>query len=290
MSIPPRPIFSLAGPSVEMDPRVNAVRGDLADIALAGRLFVPHYARPQAMTCTVDVASVRESGDLAAKQTTELLFGEDFMVIDVAGGFAWGYCRHDHYVGYIALTDLGAANDTPRQMITVRAALVLDAPRADANIIGHLPMGAQMPGTANGDYFKTPKGYVPASATDNHFADAVAVAEALIGTPYVWGGRSGKGIDCSGLVQLALALTGKASAPRDSDQQQHTLGRELGQDEALQRNDLIFFPGHVGFAMGDGRFIHANGTTDSVAIEALDDVISRFADHETPIAARKRID
>jgi cell wall-associated NlpC family hydrolase len=114
------------------------------------------------------------------------------------------------------------------------------------------------------------------------------IAERLVGTPYSWGGRGGDAIDCSGLVQLAFGMNG-ISAPRDADMQQADLGEELPDDAELRRNDLVFFPGHVGIMADADNIIHANAHWMAVTVEPLTDAAARFAEHPAAILAKKRV-
>jgi hypothetical protein len=289
----PRSQFSLSEKSISLDARLHAVRGDLADLALAGQLFVPHYARPMAMRCAVINTPLRDVPSHDGKQVSELLFGEDFMVIDLSADWAWGYCQHDHYVGYVPAETLikGDAEDDPYEAhpITVREAALFTAIGGD-RCDKTLPMGTKISGPVSGDMIKTSLGYISADAVNGTFADAAAVAETLIDVPYHWGGRSAHGIDCSGLVQLSLALSSGLPAPRDSDQQQEALGEDMDSAAPLMRNDIIFFPGHVGIMQSADDLIHATMHYGKTVVEPLSDVIARTAkEHEVPVLARKRI-
>ena len=99
--------YALSGPARVRDPRVTPIRGDLADIALAGKLFAPHYAVPMERMIVVPYAAVRKANRADAEQTSELLRGERFMVLDIIAGWAWGYCAHDRYNGHVRLEELG---------------------------------------------------------------------------------------------------------------------------------------------------------------------------------------
>lgn len=253
-------------------------------------MFAPHYARPLVHGCTAVTAEMRAEPSANATAVSELLRGDRFAVVDVSGGWAWGYSLHDHYVGYVALGALDTPFE-PTHRVVSTAALVFRAADIKSPVMARLPMGVAVAGTLVGNFLETAQGFIhlrhlrPVGETE---ADPVAVAERLIGAPYKWGGRSGDGLDCSGLVQLALAFAG-ISAPRDSDQQA-ALGREIAADEPLRRGDLVFFPGHVGF-MGDaGTLVHANAFWMATVREPLADVVARLSsDHAQPIVARRRL-
>ena len=106
--------FSLGGPRLPLDPRLHAYRHDLADVALAGRVIAPHYARPVVRSCGAHAAFVRTTPKSDAAVASELLPGEEFAVLEYAGGWAWGYCVPDHIVGYVEAIAL-ADHSTPRE-------------------------------------------------------------------------------------------------------------------------------------------------------------------------------
>ncbi len=232
-----RSSFALNGPSKELDPRINAMRGDLADIALVGKRFAPHYAAPVEMVCVPKSATIFDKPSGAP--SSELLAGERFMLLDVSGGWAWGFSAHDHYVGYLPSDQLAPPSDPVRQ-----------APSDDP----------------------------------------VTIARSFLDQPYVWAGRGGSGIDCSGLIQRSLAGRGIA-APRDSDMQRATLGTALPDGEPLESGDLIFFPGHVGMMIDERQIIHATRHHGKTVIEPLAEVIARVEakNDGVGILARKRI-
>ena len=270
---------------------MNAIRGDLADIALAGKYFAPHYSSPQPFSLQAPRTAIRAKGDHASVAVSELLHGELFHAIDVAGGWAWGYSAHDHYVGYVPV-DLLADPVEPTHIVTAPAALVF----AEANIKSpekaRLPMGSRVAGEIEGDFLKTGEGFVHLRHLSTVGAlekDPVAIAERLTSAPYLWGGRSSDGLDCSGLIQLCLSLCGM-QAPRDTDQQMAELGEEIETEAPLKRGDIVFFPGHVGFMADSDNLIHANAHWMQVTTESLADVVARLADaHAQPVLARKRI-
>jgi len=294
--------FSLRGPEEGFDPRTTAHRGDLADIALAGKLFAPHYAETMPMRCAAPKAMIRKQSSKNHEAVSELLHGEDFHLLDVVGDWAWGYCDHDGYVGYLPVHALQHQRKTPQptHLISARAALIFIEPDIKSGVIKRLPMGAKLAcGEASicGQFLKTGKGYVHirhiqeigAKRVFDGANNTVAFAEQLIGAPYLWGGRSGDGLDCSGFIQTILGLTGQ-HAPRDVDQQLKAIGSEIPDGEDLRRGDFVFFPEHVGIMADNERIIHANVHWMQVVSEPLAKVIARFgADVEQPVLARKRL-
>jgi hypothetical protein len=255
--------------------------------------FAPHYAAAE--PCVVRIAStmLKAAPDDGATAVSQLKYGEIFAVLDLAGGWAWGYGQHDHYVGYLPAAALREAGSAPTHRVVAPKAPLFARADIKAPVIDVLPIGATIVGSEDGRFLVTRDGFVHCRHVGpiaHRATDPVAVGERLLGAPYLWGGRGADGIDCSGLVQLALDFAGIA-APRDSDQQR-TLGRPLAPDEGLRRGDLVFFPGHVGLMADGERLLHANAHHMATVIEPLADVIARLeaAGEARPIAATRRID
>jgi cell wall-associated NlpC family hydrolase len=269
--------FSLAGPSIRLDRRIHAIRGDVADVALADRVFAPHYARPLEHGGLAAATAVRAAPSHDAMAVSELLRGECFAVVDASGDWAWGFTTHDGYVGYVPLDSIGPTCGASH-VVSAPAALVFSGPDIKAPVRERLPMGARIAAMSEDGMFLAIEGggFVHRHhvvAADAAADDSVAVAERLTGVPYRWGGRSGDGIDCSGLVQLALAFAGIA-APRDSDQQA-ALGAPVAGGAPLRRGDLVFLPGHVGLMASATDLLHANAHWMRVVAEPLADVLAR---------------
>lgn len=282
--------FELGGPTLALDPRTHAFRNDLADISLAGRRFAPHYAKAEPARCVVRSAMLYATPNGDAPAVSQLLHGESFQLLDRSGGWAWGWCEADGYVGYLPDAALGAP-EVVTHRVTAPLALAFAGPNIKEAVTAHLPMGALLSGVETGAFLRTAEGHVHlrhVCPVQEGETDWTAVAERLVGQPYLWGGRGDGGIDCSGLVQLALGLAGIA-APRDSDQQREAVGTELAGDASLARGDLVFFPGHVGIMMDETRLIHANAWWMAVTVEPLADVVGRLSDHAEPVLARRRI-
>lgn len=285
--------FRLKGRSIELDRRIHAVRGDLADISLAGLLFAPHYAKAQPMHCLAPAAFLRDAPSADATAVSQLLQGEGFHLLDVTGDWAWGFCEHDGYVGYVERAALATELLAATHKVTARSAPVFAKADIKAPVTGMLSAGARITGAVEGDFVLTAEGAVHlrhVAPVEECATDWVAVAQGQLGQPYVWGGRGHGGIDCSGLVQLSLGLAG-VRMPRDTDLQRESLGAPIGEGEELRRGDLIFFPGHVGIMLDGETLLHANAWWMSTVAEPLADVIDRLKpDHEQPVLARRRID
>jgi cell wall-associated NlpC family hydrolase len=290
---PKRARYSLSGHSFVGDPRTTPIRGDLADIKLAGKLFAPHYAIPVIRTGIAPVTEIHEQPDALSKPVSALMHGEEFAVLDIAGEWAWGYCLHDDYLGYLKFSGLGD-DFAATHIVSAPATLLVAAPTIKAPVLARYPMGARIlcgPATECGKYLECENGFVPVAhlaEIGKVAASPADIAERLVGTPYSWGGRGGDAIDCSGLVQLVFGMNG-ISAPRDADMQQAALGEALPDDAILQRGDLVFFPGHVGIMADAENLIHANAHWMAVAVEPLADAAARFAEHPVAILAKKRV-
>ncbi len=287
--------FALAGPIADYDPRTTPIRGDLADISLAGQFFAPHYVEPQMQRVCAGGTMLRKAASRDSEAVSQLLPGEVFALLDSTGEWGWGYGLHDGYCGYALLADLVLHAAEPTHIVHVRSALVFAEPSIKTQMIATLPMGAQVAVDATsecGKFLAVAGGWMSvrhAVPLEQRDCDPVDRALQLVGAPYLWGGRGGDALDCSGLVQLVLGLAGVA-APRDSDQQMADLGRALAEDEPLQRGDLVFFPGHVGIMMDADTLVHANATWMQTVAEPLADVIARFPETTPqPVLARKRI-
>lgn len=265
-----------------LDRRLYAFRPDLADEALKGRVEAERFARGEPARVAVPVAPLRPFPDLQRGIDTELLFGETVRVFDRADGFAWVQADQDGYVGYVPEAMLGEPEDATHHIVVPRTFVYPEAelrkpPRTA------LSMGSRITVTGEAEtrgtrYVLLPDG---GAVIARHCLplgerlgdDYVSVAETFVETPYLWGGRSGFGIDCSGLVQLAMMMIGK-QAPRDSDMQAQ-FGKAITREE-LRRGDLVFWKGHVGIMQDGETLLHANGHTMSVARENLEAAIQRI--------------
>jgi hypothetical protein len=261
--------FHLTGPSLTLDPRIHAFRDDIADIGLAGQIFAPHYARPLVRGCGSRQAFVRPGPDADSEAVTELLPGEDFAVLEYAGGWAWGYCLADHITGYVEAIAL-AERIAPTHIVCEKCAPVTPDGRITSTVIAYLPMGARLHGTEQGACLTTEYGCVSMShlrAIGDHEPDLVLVAERLLGAPWRPGGRTVEGIDAPGLIQLALTLAG-LPAPHLIDQQRR-LGAPVGDGAPSRRGDLVLTETGGGLMLDDLLMIHASREAGKVCVEPV---------------------
>ncbi|MDI6025551.1 NlpC/P60 family protein [Corticibacterium sp. UT-5YL-CI-8] len=269
------------------DTRLNAFRRDLADIRLEGKVQAERFVEGRSARIGASIVDVLAAPRVDAGVNTQFLLGEDVLVFEEGQGFAWVQSQVDGYVGYVQLAALAANDAETTHVVVAPRTFLYPGPDLKLPRGGVVSMGSRVTvvdrSTIRGTeyaHLSSGKTLVAAhlSPIGEHAADYVSVAERLVETPYLWGGTSGFGIDCSGLVQLSMRMAGK-SALRDSDMQAAGLGTPLqpGKDySGLQRGDLVFWKGHVAVMTDAESMIHANGHTMSVAREGLRAAIERI--------------
>ena len=273
------------------DPRNTPARPDLAAAQLKGQVEAKAFAEGRVMTIARGRAALRHAPAQDALQDDELLFGEAFTVYESKAGWAWGQSAVDFYVGYVHTIVCGDPVQ-PTHRVTALTTPVLTGPDIKHATRDLLPLNARIKvlDQANGFVRVAPDGFVFAghiAPLDVVAPDWVATAERFVGAAYVWGGKTHAGIDCSGLVQTALAAAGIA-CPRDTDQQETALGAAVPFAER-RRGDLVFWDGHVGILLDATRLLHANAFHMQVEIEPLDDALARIAAVAGPVRAVKRL-
>lgn len=271
-----------------MDRRSTPFSGRVAHVSLRGQIEAPLTEGEAAQVLVPLVDLLTRPGGARERQ---LLLGAKVTVIDRDQGHAYLMTARDGYCGWVPEAAVGNGPE-PTHWVHSPATHFYSGPKVQAPERATLSLGAQVSVTGQtGTWAETPMGFVPAChlrPVGDWAADPVAVAESLLGTPYLWGGNSRAGLDCSGLVQIALQAAGK-DCPGDSDQQM-VLGHGLATDDPLQRSDLIFWDGHVAMVVDNDRLIHANGHAMSVAYEETDAAINRIAvSGGGPVTARRRM-
>jgi cell wall-associated NlpC family hydrolase len=279
------------------DPRLTPARADLAAKHLEGQVTAARYVDGRVYEVVEALAPVRREPRPDAALDTEALKGERVTIYDDNGeGWAWGQLAADGYVGWLPSNALSQPGAPPTHKVSALRTLVFPGPSIKLPPIEALPFGARLPIARMEDRMAvTPAGgYVPAThlqPIDVNEPDFVAAAERFVGAPYLWGGKTALGLDCSGLVQIALSACGVA-CPRDSDMQEAALGAPaatLGDFSKQQRGDLIFWKGHVAIARDSATLIHANAFHMAVAIEPIATAVARIRGAGSEVTSVRRL-
>jgi cell wall-associated NlpC family hydrolase len=278
------------------DPRLTPARPDLAAKYLEGKVKAARFVAGEEFEIVDSIAPLRVGPSSDAEQKTQALKGERVTIYDRNGeGWAWGQLNSDGYVGWLPDRALAKPFAPPMHKVTALLTLAFPGPSIKLPPTATLPLGAKLAVRGDdGSFAVTQEGwYVPRQhlgTLDVNESDFVAVAERFAGTPYLWGGKTGFGIDCSGLVQVALNAAG-IGCPRDSDMQEEGLGRILSQPESqkLQRGDLIFWEGHVAIARDTETIVHANAHHMATAVENTHAAIARIKAAGSEVTSIRRL-
>lgn len=271
-----------------MDHRFWPATERSAHVSLQGRIQGVAFTDGLAFEVGSPLVDLLRTPDGARER--QLPRGTGFTVIEDIGGWTFGFAERDGYCGWVR----GGALMKPRPASHWVASVgthIYAEPRVQA-FCDVMPMGARLRVKGEvGGFAEVEGGFVPAShlrLMGDWLTDPVEVAKGFLGTPYLWGGNSRAGLDCSGLVQLAYYACG-LPCPADSDLQQ-SLGLELPADAPPLRGDLLFWKGHVAMVVDAETLIHANGHSMSVAYEGIATCIARIArQNGGPVTARRRL-
>ena len=272
----------------QLDPRLHAYRADLAAETLRGQVSAPHYAPGSPAQVMRGVADLRRQPSASAPMDTQLLSGEAVTVYDEAEGWAWVQNATDGYVGYVESAALGREVQTPTHSVAVLRTFLYPEPSIKAPPIDCLSMSSPVTVVGTKDRFSEVRLAAPGAggwiytshlaASGEVVTDYVSTARQFLGAPYLWGGKNSLGLDCSALIQIALARAG-IPCPRDTYMQETSLGSEVPSGSRQQYTpkigDLIFFPGHVAIAMDETMVLSPNAHAMLVTIEPLADLLGR---------------
>ncbi|MGO8924285.1 MAG: NlpC/P60 family protein [Xanthobacteraceae bacterium] len=280
-----------------LDRRLTPWRADVAAKHLEGKVKAARFVEGRAMEVIAPQAPLRREPRPDAPLDTEALKGERVTVYDAnAEGWAWGQLASDNHVGWLPSAALAPPGPAPTHRVAALRTLVFPGPSIKLPPVEALPFGAALNIARIEDRLAiTPSGgHVPAAHLapigDNE-RDFVAVAERFVGTPYLWGGKTALGLDCSGLLQIALSACG-LPCPRDSDMQERALGAPLDHQASsfkLQRGDLLFWAGHVAIARDRDSLVHANAFHMCVVVEPVGEAITRIRGMESEITSVRRL-
>lgn len=269
------------------DKRLHAFRPDLADISLKGAVSADRFVTGRPARIVQPVADMLRDPRPDAGLDTQLLHGDDVTVFDEAEGWAWVQAERDGYVGYVSGNALGPRGEAPTHLVAAPRSFLYPGPDLKLPRRGELSLGSSVivsdfVETRGTRYALLSSGEAMIAAhlhtTGKPADDYVAVAESLLMTPYLWGGSTAFGIDCSGLVQLSMRMAGR-DVLRDSDMQAGALGEPIQPGDGfsgLRRGDLVFWKGHVAIMTDERTMIHANGHTMLVSREGLTEAIDRI--------------
>lgn len=277
-------------------PRLLAARGDLAAAHLKGRVEAERYVEPVDMQVTADVAAIRREPRDDGPMDTQALFGEIFAVLEEKDGWAWGFSRHDGYVGYIDKAALSAPVRPVTHRVSALRTYLFSEPDLKSAPHCLLSMNAKInAGEKRGRFVDAGgSGWVFEGhlvSTDHAEPDYVTVAERFAGTPYLWGGKESLGLDCSGLVQTSLEAAG-ISILRDTDMQESELAARFSAipaDAPRQRGDIVFWAGHVGIMVDESRILHANAHYLQTVIEPVSETERRAVSSGSPVTSVIRL-
>lgn len=271
----------------ETDPRFSPLRDDLAGESLRGTVERPRFVAGTPAQVVAGLADLKRTPDASSATDTQLLRGEVVTLFEDRGGWAWVQNRADDYVGYLPAAALSAQVHEPTHRVIVRETWLYPEPKLKTPPIARLSfLGAvavvgvrEMFVEIEGGGFLVGRHLAP---LNDVVPDYVATAELFLGAPYLWGGKGAGGLDCSGLVQLALKRAGLA-CPRDTDVQEHAFGkRPWDSAKPPQRGELIFMAGHVAIALDGERILHANAHHMLVAVEPWKALAARLAARGEP--------
>lgn len=280
---------------IKLDKRLHVFRDDLADVSLHGKVEATRFVAGHSAQVIAPTTPVHRAPQVDAMQLSQALYGETCKVFESALGWAWVQLDGDDYVGYVPAANLNTSHVITTHRVKVPTTHVYPKPDLKTQPAVAIPLNALVAVTGRqGDYLSLQQGgfvFVDHFAPSTEYeSDFVTVAEKFLYVPYLWGGKTMLGIDCSGLVQVSLQACG-IKAPRDSDMQENDLGTALASQNMnkLKRGDLVFWKGHVGIMQDNQNLLHANAHHMMTVIEPLEVVVARIAVKGQMVTSIKRL-
>ncbi|MEM8785399.1 MAG: NlpC/P60 family protein [Pseudomonadota bacterium] len=280
-----------------LDPRITPARPDLAADFLEGQVEAAAFVAGRAQRIGDGSAPLHRAPDLKSPLDTELLLNETVHVFEEKAGWAWVQSQTDGYVGYLPSSALGGAPIRASHWVAVPRTLLFPEPDIKSGPVRFLSLGTGLAvtGQPDGKFVPVADGAFAIGdhlrATGDGLPDWASVAEGFLHAPYLWGGRTSLGLDCSALVQLSLGAAGIV-CPRDADMQENTVGELLSRGlpgRSLERGDLVFWKGHVGLMLNERDMIHANATHMAVTVNPVAEFAALVAPREGEITSVRRL-
>lgn len=263
-----------------LDPRIHPYRTDIAADSLRGLINVPTYVAGSKLWLYHGLASIHKEPDFKSEQVSQLRHGDVFTFFEQKDEWLWGQCGRDGYVGYVMAQGFTEEPAAPTHRIKKQHSFLFPNPSIKDPPMDTLTFFSGVEVVGGDEKFCQIKsgGFIHTHhltpITEWQERDIVFTAGRMLGIPYLWGGNTSLGLDCSGLVQIACEAAGIA-CPRDSDMQAASLGEAVGDISKLHRGDFVFFPGHVGIMTDPAALLHANAYHGCVVVEPLADVVAR---------------
>ncbi len=273
-----------------LDPRLTPARPDLAAAHLKGQVEAARFVEPVDYQSVIAAAPIRRAPAPDGAMDDQVLAGEVFAVLEARNGWGWGFSRAGGYVGWVDLAGFSTTVRQPDRRITALRTYAFSKPDIKSAPRHLLSLNALVSTGAREGRFIEAEGLgwvveAHTGAPDDHAGDFVAVAESFLAAPYLWGGKESLGLDCSGLVQMALRAAG-IDVPRDADQQEAALKaawQDVTGDEVRERGDIVFWPGHVGIMVDSEHLLHANAGFMDVTLELFSEAEARIREKENPV-------
>ncbi len=270
------------------DPRLTPFSGRVALARLRGHVEAENFTQGTPARLTAPLTDLRRRPDGPVER--QLLLGARITVVETREAWSFVEAEADGYCGWISHSAIGPDHPVTHR-VSAAATHLYSAPDLKSPTLAALSLNACVQITGQeGSFLRRDTGqWLPRqhlAPLDQPETDPVSVAECLLGTPYLWGGNSRAGVDCSGLVQLALHACARA-CPGDSDMQERALGTPLPPGTPARRGDLLFWRGHVAWISAPDTILHANAHSMSVAYEPLDAALARITT-DTPLTAHIR--